>query len=200
MNKRRWNNFSTFDALKIYTMNISKIISIPGQSGLYKMIAQTNKNGIIVESIIDKKRIPAYATQKMIQLEDVAIFTTGEDKPLKELFQTIYEKENGGECISHKQPDAELKAYFTSVLPNYDAEKVHVSVIKKVVSWYNILKAAGLLDEKEVELTEEEKVKIKANEDKANVVKTNAKNINAKPLKTAGSKVATQGVRKTGVA
>ena len=50
------------------------------------------------------------------------------------------------------------------------------------------------------ELTEEEKVKIKANEDKANVVKTNAKNINAKPLKTAGSKVATQGVRKTGVA
>ena len=181
-------------------MNISKIISIPGQSGLYKMVAQAKNNGIIVESLIDKKRIPAYATQKMIQLEDVGIYTTGEDKPLKEIFQAIYEKENGAECISHKQPDAELKAYFKAILPDYDDERVHVSVIKKVVSWYNILKASGLLEEKEAELTEEEKIKVKNASEFEKSNKTNTTNVNTKPLKTAGSKVATQGVRKTGVA
>ena len=181
-------------------MNITNIISISGVSGLHKMVAQAKNNGIIVESLIDKKRIPAYPTQKMTKLEDVGIYTTGEDLPLKEVFKKIYEKENGGECLSHKQPDAEVRSYFKVVLPGFDENRVHTSDIKKVLNWYNILKASGLLDEKEVELTEEEKIEIKAKEDKAIIGKTTAKPVNNKPLKTTGSKVGTQGVRKTGVA
>ncbi len=181
-------------------MNITKIISIPGLSGLYKMVAQTKNNGIIVESLVDKKRIPAYATQKMIKLDDVGIYTTGEDIALKDVLQKIYEKEKGGECISHKEADDKLKAYFKSVLPEYDEERVHTSVIKKVLSWYNILKVSGLLDETEETITEEDKLKIKANEEKAGALKAPKKKVANKPLKTAGSKVGTQGVRKTGVA
>lgn len=181
-------------------MNITNVISISGVSGLHKMVAHAKNNGIIVESLIDKKRIPAYPTQKMTKLEDVGIYTTGEDMPLKEVFQKIYDKEKGGECMSHKQADAELRSYFKSVLAEYDEERVHVSDIKKVLNWYNILKGSGLLEEKEEELSEEDKIKLKANEEKANNAKQNSKSVNNKPLKTAGSKVATQGVRKTGVA
>lgn len=179
-------------------MNISGIISITGLSGLHKVIAQT-KNGLIVESLIDKKRVPAYATHKVSTLEDVSIYSTADDVPLKEVFQKIYDKEKGGVCIDYKAPDAELKKYFKTVFPEYDEERVYISDIKKVLNWYNILQKEGLL-EQEPEQTEEEKLKVKTPIDTANALKSKKKDTSSKPLKTAGSKVATQGVRKTGVA
>ena len=75
-------------------MDLSGIISIAGMSGLFKVIAQT-KNGLIVESLIDKKRVQAFSTQQISALEDVSIYSTGDDVPLKEVFQKIYEKEKG---------------------------------------------------------------------------------------------------------
>lgn len=179
-------------------MNISGIISIGGMSGLYKVVAQT-KNGLIVESLIDKKRVPAYATHKVSTLEDVSIYSTGDDVPLKDVFQKIYDKEKGAPCIDHKSPDAELKNYFKSVFPEYDEDRVYVSDIKKVLNWYNLLQKEGLLEKAE-EPTEEEKLKLKTPADAANALKAKKKDTGSKPLKTAGSKVATQGVRKTGVA
>jgi hypothetical protein len=179
-------------------MDLSGIISIAGMSGLYKVIAQT-KNGLIVESLIDKKRVPAYSTHRVSALEDVSIYSTGDDVPLKEVFQKIYDKEKGGKAIDHKAADAELKKYFKAAFAEYDEERVYVSDIKKVINWYNTLQKEGLLDKKEEKKEEKTKIKAAGETTKA-PAKTKVKDTNAKPVKTASSKVKTQGVRKTGVA
>ncbi len=179
-------------------MNLSGIISISGMSGLYKVIAQS-KNGLIVESLSDKKRLPVHSTNRVSALEDVSIFSTGDDVPLKEVFQKIYDKEKGGACIDHKLADAELKSYFKGVFAEYDEERVYTSDIKKVFNWYNTLQKDGLLDKKE-EASEDDKPKIKIPADAKTGAKANVLDTNAKPVKTASSKVKTQGVRKTGVA
>ncbi|MFY9309308.1 MAG: DUF5606 domain-containing protein [Bacteroidia bacterium] len=185
-------------------MDLSGIISIAGMSGLYKVIAQT-KNGLIVESLADKKRIPVYATHKVSTLEDVRIYSTGDEVPLKEVFQKIYDKEKGATTsVDAKAADAELKKYFKTVFAEYDEDRVYGSDIKKVLSWYNILHKEGLLEKKE-EKKEDEKP---AKEEKAAKVKASGEAKTAKPkakesapkVKTASAKVKTQGVRKTGVA
>lgn len=184
-------------------MDLSGIISIAGMSGLYKVIAQT-KNGLIVESLADKKRIPVYATHKVSTLEDVRIYSTGDEVPLKEVFQKIYDKEKGAvTSTDSKAADAELKKYFKAVFAEYDEDRVYGSDIKKVLSWYNILHKEGLLDKKE-EKKEEEKPK----EEKVTKAKASGETKTAKPkakdtkpkVKTASAKVKAQGVRKTGVA
>ncbi len=141
------------------------ILSISGQSGLYKMVAEA-KNHIIVESLDTKKRMPVYSTVKVSALEDIAIYTLNEDLPLKEVFKSISDKENGGQTISSKVSGNELKAYFESVVPEYDKDRVYVSDIKKVILWYNTLQEKELLDfsksetesetEPETEITESE--------------------------------------------
>lgn len=178
-------------------MDISGIISIAGMSGLYKVVAQT-KNGLIVESLIDKKRVPAYSTHRVSALEDVSIYSTGDDLPLKDVFQKIYDKEKGKPAIDHKAPDAELKKYFKAAFAEYDEERVYVSDIKKVISWYNSLQKEGLLEKKEESAEDKAKLKIAGESKTPTPVKANVKD--NKPLKTAGTKVKTQGVRKTGVA
>lgn len=179
-------------------MDLSGIISIAGMSGLYKVVAQT-KSGLVVESLLDKKRVPAYSTSKVSALEEVSIYSTGDDVPLKDVFQKIYTKEKGATKIDHKAPDAELKKYFKSVFPEYDEARVYTSDIKKVISWYNTLEKEGLLTKK-ADKKEEDKPKVKAAADAKGAIKTKAKDTSAKPVKTASSKVKTPGVRKTGVA
>ncbi|MEO6902685.1 MAG: DUF5606 domain-containing protein [Bacteroidia bacterium] len=179
-------------------MDLTGIISIAGMSGLYKVVAQT-KSGLIVESLIDKKRIPAYSTSKVSALEEVSIYSTADDVPLKDVFQKIHDKEKGGAAIDHKVADVELKKYLKTVFPEYDEERVYVSDIKKVINWYNILQKEGLLEKKEEE-KKEDKPKVKAAADAKGAAKTKVKDTKAKPVKTASSKVKTQGVRKTGVA
>ncbi len=177
-------------------MDLSGIISIAGMSGLFKVIAQT-KNGLIVESLIDKKRVQAFSTNKISALEDVSIYSTGEDVPLKDVFQKIYEKEKGGPCIDHKSADADLKKYFKTAFAEYDEERVYVSDIKKVLNWYNSLQKDGLLEKKEE--SEADKLKLKNLADAKGAVKT-VKDTGPKSVKTASSKVKVQGVRKSGVA
>lgn len=179
-------------------MDLSGIISIAGMSGLYKVVAQS-KNGIIVESLIDKKRMPAFATHKVSALEDVSVYSTGDDVPLKEVFQKIYEKEKGGACIDHKQADAELKKYFKQAFAEYDEERVYNSDIKKILMWYNILQKEGLLDKK-AEENADDKIKAAIPSEQKTANKNVHKDTAAKPIKTAAPKVKTQGVRKTGAA
>lgn len=121
------------------------LLAISGQSGLFKLVAES-KNNIIVESLDTGKRMPAYSTTKISALEDIAIYTDSADVPLKDVLKTIYEKENGGKAISHKSSANDLKSYFGEVLPEYDQDRVYVSDIKKVILWYNILLEKGLLD------------------------------------------------------
>ncbi|MBK7182953.1 MAG: DUF5606 domain-containing protein [Bacteroidetes bacterium] len=179
-------------------MDLSGIISIAGMSGLYRVVAQT-KNGLIVESLVDKKRVPAYSTNRVSALEDVSIYSTGDDVPLKEVFQKIFDKEKGAACIDHKSADAELRKYFKSVFAEYDEDRVYTSDIKKVLMWYNSLQKEGLLDKKE-ETKAEDKPKVKATATETKLKNTVSKVKESKTVKTASAKVKTQGVRKTGAA
>ena len=125
-------------------MNLTGIISISGKPGLYKVVAQA-KNSVIVESLEDNKRVPAYATDRISALEDISIYTYGEDKPLKEIYTDIFNKENGGATLSHKDDIKKLTAYLTEILPDYDQERVYSSDIKKLFQWYNLLHKSGNL-------------------------------------------------------
>lgn len=139
-------------------MNLKDFLAISGYPGLFKYVSQA-KNGIIVESLIDKKRMPAYASAKVSALEDIAIFTEDAEVPLGEIFSKIYEKENGGKALDAKSNPDKIIAYFKSVLPDFDQKRVYVSDIKKVISWYNILQGLNLLnlpDEKKEEVKEVE--------------------------------------------
>ena len=132
------------------------ILAISGQSGLFKVLSE-GKNTVIVESLLTGKRTTVYADVKMSALEDIAIYTSHEDLPLRKVFKKIHEKENGGKAIDTKNPPEELKKYFGEVIPDYDREKVYFSDIKKVISWYNLLHDKELLnleDEKEEEKEE----------------------------------------------
>jgi hypothetical protein len=138
------------------------ILSITGQSGLFKLVAES-KNNIIVESLETKKRMPVYSTVKVSALEDIAIYTETGDLPLKEVFKAISEKENGGAAISPKSSGNELKAYFEQIVPEYDKDRVYTSDIKKVLLWYNSLQEKDLLDFSEKE-TESEVIKSETDE------------------------------------
>lgn len=126
---------------------MKEILSISGYSGLFKLVSST-KNGIIVEDIETKKRMPAYSTSKVSSLHDIAIFKEdGEEVSLIEVLKSIGKKEKNKAAIDPKTADNEkLKAYFAEVLPNYDRDRVYVSHIKKVLAWYNQLQRCNMLD------------------------------------------------------
>ncbi|HEY5510278.1 MAG TPA: DUF5606 domain-containing protein [Prolixibacteraceae bacterium] len=132
------------------------ILAISGQPGLFKVLSE-GKNGAIVESLLTGKKQTAFASAKMSTLEDIAIYTTSEDFPLKEVFRKIHEQENGGAAIPANSKPEELKKYFEKILPDFDRERVYVSDIKKVLTWYNILQEKGLLHFEEEAAASEEK-------------------------------------------
>jgi hypothetical protein len=119
-------------------MELKDIVAINGKPGLYEIKAQS-KGGIIVESLIDSKRIPITVTHNIIALNEIAIYTYEEEIPLRIVLKSIGEKENGKEALSHKENDKVLTSYFREVLPNFDEERVYTSNIKKIVQWYNLL-------------------------------------------------------------
>ena len=127
---------------------IKTILSIAGKPGLYKLISQ-GKNMLIVETVdAAKKRVPAYAHDKVISLADIAMYTDAEEVPLSEVLEAVKKKENGAVAsINYKKASAdELHAYFAEVLPNYDRDRVHNGDIKKLISWYNILVNNGITE------------------------------------------------------
>ncbi len=136
-------------------MDLKDILAISGEGTLFKFIAQ-GKNAVIVENLETGKRYSAGATARVSALDEIAIFTTGEDMPLGKVLDRIWEKENGGEAMSHKLSDAELKKYFAGVLPDYDHDRVYSSDIKKVLLWYNILQRLNLLVKEEEKAGEAE--------------------------------------------
>ena len=183
-------------------MDLSGLISIAGVGGLHKVVAQT-KNGLLVESLIDKKRIIAYAHYKVSALEEISIFSTGDDVPLKDVFQKMLDKHQGGASIDHKAGDEEIKKYFLEVFPEYDQERVYTSDIRKVINWYNSLQKQDLLKAKPDEKKDDEAPKIAAVTEEKPKVKPKpvptGKDFAKVPKAPAGYKK-TQGVRKTGVA
>ena len=143
-------------------MELSKILSISGKPGLYSMLTQT-KNGMVVESLTDGKRSTAFSHEKVSTLEEISIYTNDEDKPLKEVLKSIFDKQKGEQAISSKSDSAELKAFFEEAVPDYDKENVYVSDIRKVISWYNQLQEKGILEFKEEEKDKEKVEEVEEN-------------------------------------
>ena len=144
-------------------MNLQGIISIAGRPGLYKVVAQ-GKNTVIVESMTDKKRFPAHASDKISSLEDISVYTTDEDIKLTEVYSKMYDKLNGEGALSHKEDPTKLREFVLTFLPNYDSERVYDSDVRKLFQWYNTLLAEGLLtpeskEENVAEVKSEKKTK-----------------------------------------
>ncbi len=176
-------------------MDLTKVIAISGFPGLYKVVAQAT-NGFIVESLIDKKRMPAYSTYKISGLNEISMFTTGEDKPLKDVLKAIFDKEKGQPAPDHKSADDLVIKYFTDVVPDLDKERVRSSDMKKALQWYNILQKTDLLTAEEPK-EGDDKLTI-GKEHGPGGVKLNVKDTSGKNIKSNAPHVKTQGVRKIG--
>lgn len=125
---------------------LRRILSIAGRPGLFKLASQ-GKNMLIVEELASGKKTPAYATEKIISLNDIAIYTDEGEVSLASVFDSIKKKENGAATSVKPSNDAEqMRTYFGDVLPNFDRSRVHVSDIKKIMVWYNLLVGANMTD------------------------------------------------------
>ena len=132
-------------------MDLSKIVSISGKPGLYVVKSQAIGR-LIVESVVDGKCSPAFARDRMSSLEEISIFSTDEDRPLKEVFKMIHEKMGDKVDFDFKKANNdELREKFAFVMPDYDEDAVYPSDMKKVFAWYQMLMDKNLLD-----FTEEE--------------------------------------------
>ena len=125
--------------------DLSKILAISGQSGLYLYVSQA-RNGAIVEALTDKKRTSVGMTNKLTSLADISIYTDDEEVKLQEVFLNMKEVLGENDAPSAKSKPEELKALFEKALPTYDRDRFYVSHMKKVVEWYNALKNYASLD------------------------------------------------------
>ena len=125
---------------------LKEILSLTGKPGLFKLVSQ-GKNMLIVESLIDGKRIPAYTKDKVVSIGDIAIFTETTEVPLSEVLESLKTKENGAACsINPKADNDTLRKYMAEILPEYDRERVYPSDIRKLLAWYNILINANITE------------------------------------------------------
>lgn len=127
-------------------MDLTKIVSISGKPGLYIVKSQA-VGRLIVESVAEGKCIPAFARDRMSSLEEISIFSTDEDRPLKEVFMMIHEKMGDKVDFDFKKAsNEELREKFAFVMPDYDEDAVYPSDMKKVFQWYQMLVDKNLLD------------------------------------------------------
>ena len=123
------------------------VLTISGKPGLYRLLSH-GRNMFIVECVdASKKRVPVYNSDQVVMLDDIAIYTDTEELPLRNVFAKIYEKENGVLPFDLKMTTPEeMVEYFEGIIPDYDRERVYLTHIKKMFSWYNILVANGVVD------------------------------------------------------
>ncbi|MBQ8499775.1 MAG: DUF5606 domain-containing protein [Bacteroidales bacterium] len=125
--------------------DLSKILAVSGQSGLYLYISQA-RNGAVVEALADKKRSSIGMTNKITSLADISIYTYDEEVKLQQVLLNMKEVLGDADAPSAKSKPEELKALFEKALPDYDRDRFYVSHMKKVVEWYNALKNHASLD------------------------------------------------------
>ena len=135
-------------------MDLRTVLSVSGKPGLFKLIAH-QKNGVVVESLLDGKRTAISANANVSSLGDIAIYTYEEEVPLRDVFKAMAEVTEGKEALSDKSSKDQLEDFFGEVLPKFDQERVYASDIKKVVQWFNILVKNDLLSILEEEASEE---------------------------------------------
>lgn len=136
---------------------LKTILAITGKPGLYQLVSRGN-NMLIVESLVDGKRMPTYARDKIVALSDISMFTTGDDIALSEVLTKVGEKEGLKPVAADpkKMSNKELCDFFTAVLPDWDQDRVYPSDIRKLIQWYNVLVNAGITDFAEKQEAEEQ--------------------------------------------
>ena len=118
---------------------LDKILTISGTPSLFLMVAQTSK-GVIAVSLNDKKKIVTNLGQQINVLSEIRVYGLKEEVPLNEIFERMYQLENGQSArIKPKASKEELESYFFEVFQDYDKERVYGSDIKKIIQWYNLL-------------------------------------------------------------
>lgn len=125
---------------------LQTILAISGKPGLYKLVSRA-KNSLIVETLDEThRRIPAFATDRITSLADIAMYSEADDVPLYQVLTNVKNLEDGKEAsINYKKASGdELREYFAKVLPDFDRDRVHNSDIKKLIQWYNILIQNGI--------------------------------------------------------
>ncbi len=168
-------------------MNLKGILAIAGHTGLFKLLSQM-KGGLVVESLNDGKRMPAYTTQKILSLEDISIYTDKEEVRLSVVFDSIIDKEGGKPALDSKSASIDqLRAYLAEILPNYDRERVYASDIKKLFGWYNDLASKGLAVKEDTK-AEEAAPQVEAEAEGAKAAKKPAAKKEAAPKKSAAPK------------
>ena len=125
--------------------DLTKILTISGQSGLFLYLSQA-RNGVIVESLADRKRSCFGMKSKVTTLEDISIYTEEGEVKLREVFLKMKEVLGEDDAPSSRSADKDLQEFFGKALPDYDKDRFHVSHMKKVATWYNILKQYASLD------------------------------------------------------
>ena len=129
-------------------MNLEKILSVSGKPGLFKVVKQSKK-GLVLQRIGVGSHLSVRSSYPLSTLDGIMLYTYEGEVPLLEVFGKMNEKYKGEQALGHKESRAKLRAEFSEILPNFDAERVCDSHIKKVFQWYNILQTAGLLAEEE---------------------------------------------------
>ena len=129
------------------------VLAIAGKPGLYKLVTRGNNNLIVEALDATHKRMPAFATDRITSLGDIAMFTETDDVPLTDVLENLKNLEGGKKASINekKASSAELREYFSKVLPEWDQDRVKDSHIKKLITWYNILIEAGITDFKDTE-------------------------------------------------
>ncbi len=141
-------------------MKLKGILSIAGQPGLFKIIAQT-RSGFVVEGVSDKKRMPVASTQRISMLEDISVYTTDEDVLLAEVLKSIADAKGLKHEFDVKSDPAKLRSEFEKCFPSFDQERVYNSDIKKILTWFNLLKDTDAFDEAEADEAVEEVKEVK---------------------------------------
>jgi hypothetical protein len=140
-------------------MDFTKIIVVSGKSGLFKVLSQS-RSGFIAESLADGKKLPISASNKITSLADIIVFTETDEIKLVDVLKNMKEQTKGEQALNHKSPDTEIRDFFSLILPDYDKDRVYLSDMKKIVSWYNILqKNEMLLFEEKIETEDKEEEK-----------------------------------------
>ncbi len=122
---------------------LNEVAHISGKPGLFKVLKPT-RTGVIVETLDAAKQKSVVSGQTRISvLKDISLYLADHQDstlPLSDLFLQIHAKFNGQLPLEPKKAnDAELYAVIADVVPNYDADRVFASDIKKILNWYLIL-------------------------------------------------------------
>lgn len=140
---------------------LQTVLAISGKPGLYKLVSRAT-NSLIVEALDDThKRIPAFASDRVTSLADIAMYTNTDDVPLWQVLTNMKNLEEGKTASINfrKASGDELREYFAKVLPEFDRDRVHNSDIKKLIQWYDILVKNGITDfEKDMKPTDSDNI------------------------------------------